>query len=135
MDRVKVRVVLLNRDSILSEEAPEAFAQAHGFRLLAEDGVFTNPNVRFGVEVFEPAGDFQPTKPYQTRLGWRDLDGNTHSKLLLTKPDDALAIVVRGDTGAAAEPGAGEGASPLPKARSARRRSRRPGSTSAHTQG
>jgi hypothetical protein len=131
----KARVVLLNRDSILSEEAPEVFAEAHGFRFLSDDGVFTNPNVRFGVEMFEPAGEFQPTKPYQTRLGWRDLDGNTHSKLLVTKPDDVLAIVVRGDTGAPAEPGTADGASPLPKARSARRRSRRPAPPSAQPQG
>lgn len=131
----KARVVLLNRDSILSEEAPAAFAEAHGFRFLPEDGTFTNPNVRFGVEVFEPAKDFQPTKPYSTRIGWRDLDGNTHSKLLLTKPDDVLAIVVRGDTSAPASEGSAADASPLPRPRSARRRSRRQAPRAALAQG
>lgn len=131
----KARVVLLNRDSILTEEAPEAFAEAHGFRFLPEDRAFTNPNVRFGVEVFEPAADFQPTKAYLSRLGWRDLDGNTHSKLLLTKPDDVLAIVVRGDVSPPASEGFAVDPSPLLQTRSVRRRSRRPGRTSAHTQG
>lgn len=131
----KARVVLLNRDSILSEEAPATFAEAHGFRFLLEDGTFTNPNVRFGVEVFEPAKDFQPTKAYATRIGWRDLDGNSHSKLLLTKPDDVLAIVVRGDASPTAGNGSAADAPPLPQTRPVRRRSRRPGSTAAHTQG
>jgi hypothetical protein len=121
----KARVVLLNRDSILSEELPAAFAEKHGFRFLPEDGVYTNPAVQFGVEVFEPAGDFQPTKRYLSRLGWRDRDGNTHSKLLLTKPDDVLAIVVRGDKGEASTEGPASDASVGARARSGRRRSRR----------
>jgi hypothetical protein len=131
----KTRVVLLNRDSILSEEVPATFAEAHGFRFLPEDGVFTNPNVRFGVEVFEPAADFQPTKPYLSRLGWRDLDGNTHSKLLLTKPDDVLAIVVRGDKSAPASEGSATDASALPQTGSGRRRSRRQAPRAALAQG
>jgi hypothetical protein len=121
----KARVVLLNRDSILSEEAPEAFAEAHGFRFLSEDGVHTNPAIHFAVEVFQAEGDFNPAKPYASRLQWRDLDGNIQSKLLLTKPEDVLAIAVRGD----ANPSPGETgeseASPRPQVSASRRRSRR----------
>jgi hypothetical protein len=132
----KARVVLLNRDSILSEESPATFAEKHGFRFLPEDGVYTNPALQFGVEVFEPAGDFQPTKRYLSRLGWRDLDGNTHSKLLLTEPDDVLAIVVRGDKGEAANEGSAADPSPLPQTRSSgRRRSRRQAPRAALAQG
>jgi hypothetical protein len=43
----KARVVLLNRDSILTEEPPARFAEAHGFRRLAEEDVGTNPLVHF----------------------------------------------------------------------------------------
>jgi hypothetical protein len=93
----KARVVLLNRDSILTEEPPELFAEAQGFRMLTEDGVATNPQVHFSVESFHPAEGFNPTKPYLSRLVWRDLDGNTHSKLLLTKPEHVLAVAVRGE--------------------------------------
>jgi hypothetical protein len=120
----KARVVLLNRDSILTEESPESFAEAQGFRALTEDGVFTNSNVHFSVEVFHPAPGFQPEKPYQTRLVWRDLDGNTQSKLLLTKPAEALAIAVRGHDPSAEEREDPE-ASPAVRARPQRRRSRR----------
>src|SRR4051812_28492913 len=64
----KARVVLINRDSILSEDLPETLAEAHGFRAMTEDGVFTNSNVHFSVEVFHPVSGFQPEKPYQSRL-------------------------------------------------------------------
>lgn len=121
----KARVVLVNRDSILSEESPAAFAEKHGFRFLPEDGVYTNPALQFGVEVFEPAGDFQPTKRYLSRLGWRGPDGNTHSKLLLTKPDDVLAIVVRGDKSEAVHEGSAADASVAQTRSSGQRRSRR----------
>jgi hypothetical protein len=93
----KARIVLLDRDSILTEETPEALAEAHGFRFLAEDGVFTNPAIHFSVEMFQPAGDFQPTKPYRSRLVWRGPDGESKSKLLLSRPEEVLAIAVRGD--------------------------------------
>jgi hypothetical protein len=93
----QARVVLLNRDSILTEEPVDQFAEAHGFRMLAEDGVATNPEVHFAVERFHPAEGFTPTKPYLSRLVWRDLDGNTQSKLLLTAPEGVLAIAVRGE--------------------------------------
>jgi hypothetical protein len=87
------RVMLVNRDSILIEETPEAFAKANEFRMLAEDNVAVNPVVRFQVETFEPSEGFNPSKPYASRLRWRDLDGNDQSKLLLSKAEsrDVLA--------------------------------------------
>lgn len=122
----KARVVLLNRDSILTEEPPQVFAEANGFRLLAKDGVFTNPDVHFGVEVFHPVSDFQPAKPYLSRLVWRDLDGNTQSKLLLMRPEDVLAVAVRGEL-PFGKPGDSEEVSapqPTTRQRSSRRSSR-----------
>lgn len=93
----KARVVLIDRQSILTEETVEAFAGGHGFRFLAGDQAATNPAIRFGVENFVPAEGFEPTKPFLTRLSWRDLDGNTQSKLLLSTPEDVLAIAVTGE--------------------------------------
>jgi hypothetical protein len=121
----KARVVLLNRDSILTEETAETFAEAQRFRALAEDGVFTNPGIHFSVEVFHPAPGFQPEKPYQSRLVWRDLDGNTQSKLLLTKPEQALAIAVRGRAEQPADDQEDPAALQPSQTRPPRRRSRR----------
>jgi hypothetical protein len=87
------RVVLLNRDSVLALTPVDALAKEHGFSLLAEDAVAANPAVYFGVESFAPAEGFAPTKPYTTRLKWRDLDGNDQSKLLLTGPEQVIATV------------------------------------------
>jgi hypothetical protein len=92
----QARVVLVDRDSVLTEEAPDAFAEKHGFRRLSEDGIVVNPDVRFRVEAFEPAEGFNPTKPYRSRLLWRDRDGETQSKLLLAAPETVLAVAVRG---------------------------------------
>jgi hypothetical protein len=91
----KARVVLLNRETILTEETPQEFAQTHDFRLVAEDSVGINPSIEFRVESFDPTEGFNPTKPYQTRLIWRDADGKDQSKLLLTKPDVAVTLVLR----------------------------------------
>jgi hypothetical protein len=91
------RVVLLNRESVLIEQTPQAFAEAHGFRLLRDDRVATNPMIHFRVETFEPAEGFTPAKAYASRLLWRDLDGNEQSKLLLSLPEDVLAVAVRGE--------------------------------------
>jgi hypothetical protein len=91
------RVMLINRDSILIEESPEAFAKANEFRMLPEDNVATNPAVHFQVETFEPTEGFSPTKPYATRLRWRDQDGNDQSKLLLSNPEAVLAVAVKGE--------------------------------------
>jgi hypothetical protein len=46
----KGRVVLLNRETVLTETAPQEFAEAHGFRLLPEDTVATNPLILSGCE-------------------------------------------------------------------------------------
>lgn len=91
------RIVLLNRDSVLSETAPGELAEVHAFRLLPVDSVATNPGIRFAVEEFAPAANFKPSKDYLTRLSWHDLDGNSQSKLLLTTPEETLSIAVRGD--------------------------------------
>lgn len=95
----QARLVLIDRESVLTEEAVAGFALTHGFRVLAEDGIATNPAVHFRVEAFEPMEGFTPTKPYQTRLLWRDPDGQAQSKLLVTAPEDVLATVVRGNSG------------------------------------
>jgi hypothetical protein len=126
----KTRVVLLNRDSILTEEPLELFAETNGFPTLAEDGVATNPQVHFAVETFRPVEGFNPTNPYLSRLVWRDLDGNTQSKLLLTKPEHVLAVAVRGEL----EPEDIEEAS-APKPAIRRRSSRRQTSRVAPAQG
>ncbi|WP_159005707.1 hypothetical protein [Bradyrhizobium sp. S69] len=92
----QTRILLLNRDSILSEEPLDALTTQCRFRAAKEDGIATNPSVLFSVEAFEPAGEFKPTKAYRTRLLWRDQTGYAQSKLLLMTPEDALAIIVRG---------------------------------------
>lgn len=91
----KARVVLVNRDTVLTEIPPREFAAARGFPLLTEDNVAANPAIAFSVESFSPSENFKPTKPYQTRLKWRDREGNEQSKLLLTKPESVLAVVLR----------------------------------------
>jgi hypothetical protein len=93
----KSRIVLLDKMSILTEETPEELAQANGFRMILPDRVATNPTVAFGIETFTPAENFQPTKPFLSRLTWRDGDGNFQSKLLLASPEDVLAIAVSGE--------------------------------------
>lgn len=92
----KSRVVLVDRESVLAEIDPLTFAEQNGFRMLLEDNLAVNPVVKFGVEHFSPAEGFNPTKPYRTRLTWRDGD-NVQSKLLLTEPSIALAVTVRGE--------------------------------------
>ncbi len=97
------RVVLIDRESVLTEETPAIFAEVHRFRLLAEESVAANPGIRFGVETFTPAEGFNPTRPYRSRLLWRNpFDGNTHSKLLLSAPELVLAVIVKGEV----DPGA-----------------------------
>lgn len=95
----KGRVVLINRDSILTEDTPQAFAATHGFRFLMTDQIATNPALLFRVETFAPTDGFASTKPYVTRLLWRDQDGNDQSKLLLAPPETVLAVVLRGEEG------------------------------------
>lgn len=98
------RVVTLNRDSVLIEETPHAFAQANGFRFLAADRVATNPAIRFRVETFLPEEGFVPAKAYASRLCWRDQDSNEQSKLLLSEPETVLAVAVRGERDPALAP-------------------------------
>jgi hypothetical protein len=111
----QARIVLINRDSVLTEEAPDAFAEKHGFRRLSGDGIVVNPAVFFSVEAFEPAEGFSPSKPFRSRLLWRDRDGEMQSKLLLTAPETLLAVAVRGEQ---PEPEA------LPSTKKSRRRER-----------
>jgi hypothetical protein len=94
----KGRVVLLNRETVLTEATPQEFAEANEFRLLPEDNVATNPSISFRVRSFGPTDGYNPGKPFQTRLVWRDPNGDSRSKLLLTKPEMVIAIVLRGDT-------------------------------------
>ncbi|WP_316203930.1 hypothetical protein [Bradyrhizobium sp. SZCCHNS3051] len=92
----KARIVLLNHDTVLAEEAPEQFAAAHELHLLAEDNVAINRAITFRVETFTPTESFKPTKPYQTRLKWHDTNGTEKSKLLLTPPEALVAQIVNG---------------------------------------
>jgi hypothetical protein len=87
----KGRVVLLNRDTVLTEMTPEDFAAAHGLRLLAIDNIAVGESLPFRVEIFAPTEKFQPSKAYQTRLKWNDHDGNEQSKLLLAAPEAVIA--------------------------------------------
>jgi hypothetical protein len=93
----KARVVLLDRVSILAEEAPEDLASTYGFRMISEDRVATNPEICFGVETFEPGESFQSSKPFKTRLVWKGPDGTSRSKLLVAEPATVLEIAVRGE--------------------------------------
>jgi hypothetical protein len=117
----KARVVLIDRYSVLTEDTVEAFAEANKFRRLPDDNVATNPAVRFRVETFEPSEGFQPRKPYQSRLKWRDQDDNEQSKLLLTKPETVIAVVLRGEAAPAPDHQETPSEAPAPQ-----RRARKP---------
>lgn len=114
----KARVVLLGGDSVLTKSTPKEFADEHGFRILPQDNVATNPAVRFEVENFEPTESYKPPQAFLTRLKWRDHGRNEQSKLLLTKPEAVVDIVLRGIT----ESSPDQKASPEPPVRRARRR-------------
>jgi hypothetical protein len=90
----KGRIVLLNRDAVLTEQTPLVFAEEHGLHLFAEDGVAVSRSIVFKVETFEPTETFKPAKPYQTRLKWRDLAGEEQSKLLMTPPETVIAEIL-----------------------------------------
>jgi hypothetical protein len=119
----KARVVLLNRDTVLAETPPREIAEAYGFRMLVEDNMAVNPAIAFRVESFTPTETFNPTKAYATRLKWRDRDDNEQSKLLVTKPETVIAVVLRGEAVSAA----GAKGSPRrpPRSRATRRNSRK----------
>ena len=120
----KGRVVLLNRDTVLTEMTPQDFAAAHNMRLLTEDNVAVGQAIAFKVETFTPTETFKPSKPYLTRLKWRDQDGNEQSKLLLAKPETVIAVALRGEP----EPDSARRTSPPRPARprTARRRAAAP---------
>jgi hypothetical protein len=113
----KSRIVLRSRVSLLAEAAPETFVKMHGFRWLSEDNVAANPRISFRVETFASTERFAPTRPYQTRLSWQDEAGADQSKLLVTKPEIVIAIVVRGEQ----PDGAAEAKSPRRSSRARRR--------------
>jgi len=94
----KGRVVLLNREIVLTEQTPQEFAAEHDLHLFAEDNVAVNRTLRFKIETFEPTESFKPTKPYQTRIKWSDLAGDEQSKLLVTAPETVIAEILKAKT-------------------------------------
>jgi hypothetical protein len=90
----KGRVVLLNRDMVLTEQTPQEFASAHDLHLFVEDSVAVNRAIPYRIEVFEPTESFKPLRSYQTRLKWRDLAGEEQSKLLVTAPETVIAEIL-----------------------------------------
>jgi hypothetical protein len=101
----KARIVLINRDSVLTKDTPQEFAKTHGFRMLTDDTVAINPMISFKIETFAPTDNFKPTRAYATRLMWRDQDGNEQSKLLLSKPETVIAVGLRGEADPGPDPG------------------------------
>ena len=91
----KARIVLINREAVLTENTPESFAEAQGFRLLVEDQIVVNPGVAFRVETFVPTESFKPERPFATRLKWLAPDGGEQSKLLLSPPETVIGTVLR----------------------------------------
>jgi hypothetical protein len=91
----KARLVLLDRDVVLSENSPQEFSEANGFHLLAEDNVAVHPSLAFRVETFAPTESFKPGKAYRTRIKWRDTHGNEYSKLLVMEPETVVAELSR----------------------------------------
>jgi hypothetical protein len=91
----KARLVLLNRDVVLTENSPTEFSEANGFHLLAEDNVAVNPSLAFRVETFAPTENFKPGKAYRTRIKWRDTNGSEQSKLLVMEPETVVAELSR----------------------------------------
>ena len=114
----KGRIVLLNRDAVLTEETPAAFAEAHALHLFAEDDVAVNRAIVYKIEIFEPTESFNPTKPYKTRLKWSDASGAEQSKLLVTPPETVIAEILQAKVEApvpakpARRPGRGRKGSP-----------------------
>jgi len=87
----KARLILLNRDVVLTESSPKEFSDANGFHLLEEDNVAVSPSLAFRVETFAPTDTFKPGKAYRTRIKWRDANGNEQSKLLVMEPETVVA--------------------------------------------
>ena len=91
----KARVVLLNREIVLTEQTPQEFAAQHELHLFAEDSVAVNRAIAFKIETFEPTESFKPVKAYQTRLKWLDLASEEQSKLLVTPPETVIAELLK----------------------------------------
>jgi hypothetical protein len=87
----KARLVLLNRDAVLTENSPEEFSEANDFHLFTEDNIAVNPSLAFRVETFAPTENFKPGKAYRTRIKWRDANGTEQSKLLVMEPETVVA--------------------------------------------
>ncbi len=100
----KSRIVLLNRDVVLTDQATADFAMEHEPHLFAEDGLAVNRTITFKVETFEPTESFKPTKPYKTRLKWRVLRGEEQSKLLVTAPESVIGELLNGKAEPEPEP-------------------------------
>jgi hypothetical protein len=90
----KARVILLDRDILLTEQTPLAFAEEHGLHFFVEDGVAVNKAIQFKIEMFEPTESFKPARPYKTRIKWSDLTGGEQSKLLLTEPESVITQIL-----------------------------------------
>ncbi|WP_128918624.1 hypothetical protein [Bradyrhizobium nanningense] len=86
---------MLSREIVLTGQTVEAFATEHGLHLFTEDTVAVNRAIVFRVEIFEATADFNPAKPYKTRVKWRDLAGGEQSKLLLTAPQTAIQDLLK----------------------------------------
>jgi hypothetical protein len=114
----KARIVLLNRDTVLTEITTQEFAAANGFYLLSDEAIAVSSSLAFGVESFTPTEKFKPEKAYRSRIKWRDPDGNEQSKLLLMEPETVvLELSRRGST----KP---DEARPTPRRPARRRRAR-----------
>jgi hypothetical protein len=87
----KARIVLLNRDAVLTEDNPAAFAEAHVLHLFKEDDVAVNRAIAYKIESFGPSGSFNPSKHFKTRLKWTDASVADQSKLLVTAPETVIA--------------------------------------------
>jgi hypothetical protein len=87
------RVLMTNRDIVLTEQSPSIFAEEHAFSLIADDNIAINPAIAHRVQWFGTSDDFNPTWPYQMRLRWRDPARVSRSKLLVTHPDTVLEII------------------------------------------
>jgi hypothetical protein len=105
----KARIVLHNRDTVLTEDTPDSFAETRGFRWLAGDHMAVNPSIAFRIEVFAPTEDFKTERRFATRLKWRDAIGVEQSKLLVAEPDRHCDCPAQ-QSGGRAEPPSGAGA-------------------------
>jgi hypothetical protein len=94
----KGRMVLLNREILLTEQTPQDFAAEHHLHLFTEDDVAVSRVIHFKIEIFEPTEKFTPAKPYRTRLKWTDLAGDEQSKLLVTAPETVIAEILKART-------------------------------------